>query len=215
MNRTVLAIWGAAALLYGAFWLWYVGIPRPLTAAEIDAHLAQISASNLAIDPARLATVREFLEADDGGEFFMLNLVRLQDGDVTAPGESQPRPAREVLDGYTSHFMPALFRRAGHPAFFGRAAARYVEHWGVEPDPGWSFAAAIRYRSRRDMIELVTDPRFAGAHAFKNAGMSATLAFPTAPGFVVLGPKIWVGLALALVAALSHIGLVSHRTASE
>jgi hypothetical protein len=211
MNSTVLGIWGAAVALYGAFWLWYVGIPRPLTAAEIDAHVAVISGSKLTIEPEQLATLRKFLEADDGGEFFMINLVRLHDGLVTAPGGGEPQKAREVLDGYTNHFMPALFRRAGHPAFFGRAAAAYVEHWGVEPDPGWSFGAAIRYRSRRDMIELVTDPRFADAHAFKHAGIATTLAFPTTPGFVVVGPKIWVGLVLALAAALLQIGLGALR----
>ena len=65
------------------------------------------------------------------------------------------------------------------------------------------------------MIELVVDPRFAGAHAFKHAGMASTLAFPTAPGFVVLGPKIWVGLVLALVAALLQIGLGARRSTAR
>ena len=212
MNSTVLAIWAAALLLYGAFWLWYVGIPRPLSAAEIDAHMAIVTRSKLVATPEQLATVRAFLEADDGGEFFMLNLVRLHGGMVSAPGAAEPRNPREVLDGYTGHFMPALFRRAGHPAFFGRAAAGYVEQWGVEPDPGWSFGAAIRYRSRRDMIELVTDPRFADAHAFKSAAIATTLAFPTTPGFVVVGPKIWVGLVLALAAALLQIGVGAFRS---
>ena len=212
MNAIVVSVWAGALLLYGTFWLWYVGIPRPLTPAEIDAHLASVAASTLEIAPEQLATMRAFLEADDGGEFFMLNLVRLQPGKVLAPGSLEPRTAREVLDGYTNHFMPALFRRAGHPAYFGRAAAGYLEHWGVEADPGWSFGAAIRYRSRRDMIELVTDPRFSDAHLYKTAGIATTLAFPTTPGFVVVGPKIWVGLALALLAALAHIGLGALRS---
>lgn len=207
----VIWIWATALVLYGAFWLWYVGIPRPLTAAEIDAHLAIVADSKLPVASEQLATMRAFLEADDGGEFFMLNLVRLQPGDVTAPGATEPRNPREVLEGYTGHFMPALFRRAGHPAYFGRAAAGYLEHWGVERDPGWSFGAAIRYRSRRDMIELVTDPRFANAHAFKHAAIATTLAFPTSPGFVVVGPKIWVALSLALLAALLQIGVGALR----
>jgi len=203
----VIWIWATALVLYGVFWLWYVGIPRPLTAAEIDAHLAIVANSKLPVVPEQLATLRAFLEADDGGEFFMLNLIRLQPGEVLAPGASQPQKAREVLDGYTGHFMPALLRRAGHPAFFGRAAAGYLEQWNVAPDPGWSFGAAIRYRSRRDMIELVTDPRFANAHAFKSAAIATTFAFPTSPGSVVVGPKVWVGLVLALAAALGQIGL--------
>jgi len=212
VKAIVVSIWAAALVLYGAFWLWYVGIPRPLTTAEIDAHLAVVAKSELQVTPERLATLRAFLESDDGAEFFMLNLVRLQPGRVLGPGSDEPRSAREVMDGYSSHFMPALFRRGGHPAYFGRAAAGYLEQWSVEPDPGWTIAAAIRYRSRRDMIELVTDPRFADAHEFKLAALANTLAFPTAPGFVVVGPKIWVGLALALLAALAQIGFGAVRS---
>ena len=61
------------------------------------------------------------------------------------------------------------------------------------------------------MIELVTDPRFSDAHLFKTAAISTTLAFPTTPGFVVVGPKIWVGLALRSLAALAQIGIGALR----
>jgi hypothetical protein len=201
---SALWFWVAALLLYGAFWLWYVGIPRPLTPAEIDAYLAKVSAAELGVSAEQFARMHRFLEADDGREFFMLNLVRINPGSVVAPGSSEPSDARTALEGYTRHFMPALFRRGGHPAFFGRAASGYLEEWNVAADPGWSFGAAIRYRSRRDMIELVTDPRFANAHAFKTAAIASTFAFPTTPGFVILGPKIWVGLLFALLAALAQ-----------
>jgi len=204
-------IWLGAALLYATFWFWYVGWPQPLTQAEVDATMDAIAASNIGAPPERLATVRAFLEADDGGEFFMLNLVRVNPDPVVAPGASEPTDARAVLEGYTRHFMPALFRRAGHPAFFGRAAGGYVEEWQVAPDPGWTFGAAIRYRSRRDMAALVVDPRFANAHEFKAAAIASTFAFPTAPAFVVVGPKIWVGLVLALGAALLQLALGAAR----
>ena len=209
---TAVAIWGTALLLYGLFWLWYVGLPRPLTPAEIDAQMARIPAASLDVTADQLATMRRFLEQDDGREFHMLNVVKVRPGEVVAPGGGEPRRARGVLDGYSRHFMPALFRRAGHPAYFGRAAGGELERWGVEPDPGWSFAAAIRYRSRRDMIALVTDPRFADAHAFKRAAIESTFAFPTAPGFVTVGPRVWVGLVLALLAALGHLGFLLSRT---
>ncbi len=202
-------IWIAAVSFYGVFWLWYVGMPRPLSRAEVDAHMATVAAAGLGVTPEQIAALRTFLEADDGREFFMLNLVRIAPGPVVAPGATEASSARAVLDGYTRHFMPALFRRAGHPAFFGRAAGGYLEQWNVAPDPGWSFGAAIRYRSRRDMIELVVDPRFANAHAFKAAAIASTFAFPTSPGFVMVGPKIWVGLGLALVAALAQLALGS------
>jgi hypothetical protein len=93
--------------------------------------------------------------------------------------------------------------------FGGRAVGSYVEHWGVERDPGWSFGAVMRYRSRRDMIELVLDPMFADVHVFKEAAMSNTAAFPISPAFVTFGPRITIALLLALAAAIAHLGVVS------
>lgn len=203
-------IWVAAAFVFGLFSLWYDNWSGPLRAEEIDALLERASAQSQ-IEPARLATVRAFLEADDGGEFFMLNVLRPHDEPVTVPGSDERKPAPEVADVYTRHFMPALLRRAGHPALVGRAAAGYVEAWGVEPDPGWRAGAVIRYRSRRDMMELATDPAFEPAHAFKIAALERTFAFPLDPAIAVAGPRVWVALLLALGAALAHVALLHRR----
>ena len=200
--------WRCALVLYGVFELWYGNWSGPLSRKEIDDYMARIEAGSENLEPERRATVRRFLEADNGDEFFMANLVRFPSEPVTDPKTGEPRPAAQVLRGYTDRFMPALLRRAGHPVFVGRATGGYVEHWGVEPDPGWSMVGVIRYRSRRDMIELATAPAaFAQAHAFKIAAMSHTLAFPLAPGFSVLGPRVWLALLLGLLAALGQLSL--------
>ncbi len=49
-----------------------------------------------------------------------------------------------MLSGYSRYFLAALFQRAGHPVFGGLAAGHYVEHWGTEPDPGWTMAVTVR-----------------------------------------------------------------------
>ena len=203
-------IWGAAALLYGAFSLWYNNWRGPLTPAEVEMYMQRATASG-SIEPDRLATLRRFLESDDGNEFFMVNLIAAHQEPVPMPFTGEKKPAREVLKGYTDHFMPALFRRAGHPAFAGPAAAGYLEHWGVETNPGWTFSGVIRYRSRRDMIELATDPKFDPAHVYKIAAMAHTLAFPVTPAITVVGPRVWVGLLLALGAALAQLGVAATR----
>ena len=195
-------IWGGAALVYAAFWAWYVGFSGPLTKADVDGYMAKI-APGLGVDPERRDRMRAFLESDDGGEFFMVNLIRLQPEPVRPPDGGPPAPAARVLEGYTGPFLRALFRRGGHPALGGRAAAGYLEAWGVEKNPGWTMAGVIRYRSRRDLIELATMPQFAPIHAFKNAAMSNTLAFPIAPARMFFGPRVVVALVLALLAALA------------
>jgi hypothetical protein len=204
-------IWVAALLAYGVFWLWYVGWRSPLTPAEVERFAAALEAPALGTTPEQVAAFRAFLASDDGREFHMLNLLRLQPDGALEPETGERRPAREVLESYTGEFMRALFRRAGHPALLGWSAGGYVESWGVEPNPGWGFAGVIRYRSRRDVAELATDPRFARIHAYKLAALANTLAFPLAPGFVVVGPRVVVALALALAAALAQLALRSGR----
>ena len=199
-------IWGGAGIVYAAFSLWYNNLAGSLTSAEIDAYVQRFGAVSDE-DRKNLEIARTFLENDDGGEFFMVNLIRFYDGDVSVPGSNEKLPAREVRRTYTGYFIPKLFLRAGHPAWVGPAAGRYLEAWGVEPDPGWSFVGVMRFRSRRDMMELIMDPGFEPAHAHKIAAMANTLAFPVAPGMMFFGPRVWVALVLALFAALGHLGL--------
>jgi len=200
VRRTgTIAIWAVALAVYVAFAAWYGGVRGPLAPAEIAAHLARLSAGG-DYDADQLAAVRAFLEADDGREFFMVNLVRMQPGDA----------ARQELERYTGPFLGALLRRAGHPAFVAPAAATYLERWNVAPDPGWSFAGVIRYRSRRDMIELVTDPAFEPWHAHKLAAIASTLAFPVTPARVWIGPRVWVALLVALVALALQLRVSTH-----
>lgn len=198
-------IWGAALVLYGAFSLWYDNWRGPLTKEEIEMYMGRVT-QNSQIAPDRVAAVRRFLESDDGREFYMVNLIETHREPVEMPGTGEKKPAREVLNRYTSYFMGELFRRAGHPAFAGPAAGDNLEQWGVET-PAWTFSGVIRYRSRRDMIELATDPRFEPAHAYKIAAMASTYAFPVAPAPIFVGPRVWIGLGLALVAALGHLAV--------
>jgi hypothetical protein len=196
-------IWGAAIVLYGVFSLWYNNWRGPLKKDEVETYMARL-ARNPQVEPERLDAVRRFLESDDGGEFYMVNLISTFREPVEMPGTGEKKPAREVLEKYTSYFMGELFRRAGHPAFAGPAAGGVVEQWGVENNPDWSFSGIIRYRSRRDMAELATDPRFEPAHAYKIAAMAHTYAFPVKAGLFV-GPRVWVGLGLLALAALAHL----------
>lgn len=205
ISMNPLWIWLPAAALYVLFSLWYGNWSGPLRPAEIERYVDRLAALPEGRDPERLAALRAFLESDDGGELFMVNLIRLQPDPVAVPGSAETAPAADVLARYTRPFLGGALRRATHPVFAGPAAGSYVEHWGVEPDPGWTFAGIVRYRSRRDLIELATDPSFQDIHRYKLAAIANTLAFPVAPSRIHLGPKLLVPLLLALAAALAQL----------
>ena len=203
-------VWGVALLGYAAFLAWYVNWRGPLSKAEIETLVTQMRASNVGHgDQDEIPVIRRFLEEDDGREFFMLNVIRLSENDVADPGTGELRPVRQVMAGYTRMFMPALFARGGHPALAARRIGGMVDTWGLKEVPEWSMMGYIRYRSRRDLAHLVCNPRFGGAHAFKFAAMPQTFNFPTRPMIMTLaGPRIWVGLSFALVAAMAQIALL-------
>ncbi len=203
-------IWAAALALYGLFLAWYVNWRGPLTKAEVDAVMSRLEQAGTGDDGRNDRSVlRAFLEGDDGREFFMLNVIRFSDAPVADPETGALKPAREVMEGYTKMFMPALFRRGGHPALAARKVGGLVDTWGLEDRPDWSIMGYVRYRSRRDMAQLVLNPKFSGAHAFKYAAMPQTFNFPTQPMIMTLaGPRIWVALTLALLAAGTQIVLL-------
>ena len=203
----------ALALVYGLFILWYGGQRAPVTAAEGEAFLARMLAnrqSDFASEhPEFPGNIRRLVARDDGREFFMLNVVRFAAEPVADPKTGVLRPAREMLSGYTKMFMPALFARGGHPAIAARVVGGYFDTWGMEPGPSWSLIGYMRYRSRRDLAMLASDPRFAGAHEFKFAAMPQTFNIPTQPRILALAsPRLTVGLAITLIAAILQIAFL-------
>jgi hypothetical protein len=204
-----LVIWGVALAVYGLFLAWYVNWRGPVSKAEVETLMTALEAATHENDRNDMSIMRKFLETDDGHEFFMVNLVKLAPGKVPDPITGELKSSREVMDGYTKVFFPAIFARASHPAVMARKVGGYFDAWGTEPDPSWSAMGYMRYRSRRDIALLVTDPKFGGAHDFKFAAMPNTFSFPTQPMLLALiSPRLWVGLVIALVAALTQIAVL-------
>jgi len=198
-------VWLVALAMYGLFRLWYDNWRGPLSPAEIDAFMAEAARapSGGYTDPA---VVRAFLEADDGREFVMSNLVRVHPGEVPHPVTGAPTRGLALLQEYGRRFVKVLLRHGGHPMLAMRKVGGYVDSWNTPPDPGWHLVAAMRYRSRRDMMQLATDPSLRDVHPFKAAGTAMTFSFPAQVmmGFA-MRPRAWVALVLALAAALVHL----------
>lgn len=200
-------IWGTALALYALFRLWYDNWRGPLTEAEIDSYLASMS-GRLEDTGNSAETLRAFLRADDGREFVMLNLVKAGTDPVPDPDGGPDKPGFELLQRYARSFMRVLVRNGGHPGVVGRKVGGYVDAWNTEPDPGWTVFGLMRYRSRRDMLKVATDPAFRAQHGAKLAGTAATFSFPTQRVMsLYIGPRVSVALVLALAAALAQLAI--------
>jgi hypothetical protein len=198
-------VWPVALALYLLFRLWYDNWRGPLSAQEV-AHFMHIAQASPGADHTDMKVMRDFLENDDGKEFVMCNLVKLHAGHVAHPVTGQSSQPLELLQEYFKQFRPGLLRKAGHPVIISRQAAGYVDAWNAPPDPKWSIAGMMRYRSRRDMIVLATSENFNRAYPFKVAALSQTFSFPTQVVLeMVLRPRGAVGLGLLLLASLIHL----------
>lgn len=188
-----LPILSAIFAAYGLFWAWYTGSRKPLTQHEIETYLAEME--TMEPDPVVLKRLRSFLESDTGKSFVMVNLIKLRDKPLSQ-STTQPmsESASTTLQRYTSTFLPSILKQAGHPILVGKAAAEAVELWGVDQGDTWTNVGLVRYRSRRDMIKAVMNPRFAEVHPFKQAAIEKTIAVPADPWFHLGDPRLVVGL---------------------
>lgn len=188
--------WGVLALLWLMFIGWYTSFSGPLTPEEIDVYVARMQAAG---QPAeRVAELRAFLESDTGDDFVMVNAIALDPAPVDVPGMAPGSSAEAILGRYMDYMWPALLRRACHPVLMGRAAAASLDVFGIEGAERWSQAGLMRYRSRRDMMDVATNPAFREAHAYKVASMEKTIAFPIDPWLQLGDPRLVLLLLLAL-----------------
>ncbi|MDC0363113.1 hypothetical protein OAN12_08735 [Halioglobus sp.] len=204
-----LLIWVITLLVYLVFRLWYDGLRKPLTAEEVEEYTRLFEQRAGAGDEVDLAVMRKFLEEDDGKEFIMMNLLQYNPSPMKHPDTGQDAQADSILQEYFRPFMGRVIRRAGHPVIAGRAVGGYLDAWNTPPDPGWHGAGLIRYRSRRDIIELsLASAKFQDLHKYKLAALKQTIAFPiqTQMGLYA-SPRVTVAMALALAAALLQLTL--------
>jgi len=136
------------------------------------------------------------MEEDDGKHFYMMNLLDLTDNPPELPATGLDASAEELMTHYMEYMSPALFSRACHPAFFGRVVADALDLSGIENAESWDQAALYRYRSRRDMIAIATNPKFLERHDYKIASLEKTIASPVKPLFFLGDLRFTLGLIL-------------------
>jgi hypothetical protein len=112
---------------------------------------------------------------------------------------------------YMGHMLTALLTRASHPVIMGPAIAPSMNIVGIEGAENWDGAALVRYRSRRTLLEIISNPAFAGNHDFKSAALIKTIAFPIEPKLYLGDLRLILGLILLALTALIDSWLMSRR----
>ncbi len=207
-----LLVWSLGACVYALFLWWYVNTDGRLDDAEIDAYMAVLSAGES--DPERLARMREFMSSDDGQAFVMINIMDSADVPISPATGEAVSSGDELMRYYMEHMLPAMLLRASHPVFMGTAVAGAMDYQGLDAVDGWTAGALVRYRSRRDIMDIIVMPETRARHDWKLAAVDRTLAFPLRPQLNPGDPRILFALFLVIVLLLIDLrraGQMSYR----
>jgi len=187
--------WLVIAATYLGFFSWYTSFKGPLSPQEIEYYIEKVNATS-----EELASFRKFMEEDDGRDFVMINIMEIYDTPLQIEGVEPGETTDQVLAKYMEYMFPAMLSKASHPVFSGDAASLLaMDIMNADGMETWTGAAGVRYRSRRDMIEISTNPEFAGRHEFKVAALAKTIAFPVAPFNYLGDPRLLLALLLGLI----------------
>lgn len=199
-------------LLYAVFIVWYGGSSKPLTAAEIDKYIERMTANfNPDNDPKMAEKVsrnneafRTLAEHDDGKEFIMLNLLKYRDK-AYYPDHQHMNYGDDALEAdrrYSEGVQRLLLKFGGIPVFFGDVQGRFLHPQGVDD---WDKTALVRYRSRRDMLEMVSHPDMATFGFHKTASLEKTQVFPVKPVISFIFVRSAVAVLLLILGVAVHL----------
>jgi hypothetical protein len=184
------ATWLAPALLYAAFTLWYTNLGGPLESEEIEAFVATLEAAGE--NPEQVASLRRFMESDSGRQFLMVNLIDAAVQPPDVPGAEPGETTEQLMGRFFEGLIPGFLGRACHPILFGTAVHPALDVFGVEGAAEWESFALVRYRSRRDMMELVGT--LLARHEFKLAALEKQIAFAIEPRLYLSDPRLLLAL---------------------
>ncbi len=200
------ALWGLPLLVYLVFAFWYTG-GGPLTTKEIDDFTARMRATGT--PEQRIAFLRKFMEEDSGRQLIMLNNVDKAESPPNVEGAEPGESASQLMGRYMEHMWPAMLSRASHPVYAGKVVFQSLDILGIENVESWDSAGLVRYRSRRDLMEIATDPIFESMHDFKVAALDKTFVYPV-EGDINYSDLRFV-LALVLFSLVSLLDLLLYR----
>jgi len=192
-------IWLILSASYAVFFSWYTSFGGPLSDEEIAHYMARFESREPPPTAETLTLLRNFMEQDTGDDFVMVNVIDLYDTPLQVEGVLPGETSDEVLGKYMAYMFPALLSRASHPVLFGSAAGPAMDLMNASGMEQWTTGAGMRYRSRRDMLEITSNPAFRGSHEFKIAAMSKTIAFPIDPWIQLGDPRLILALVFGLI----------------
>lgn len=198
--------WIVLGALYAAFFSWYTSFAGPLSEDEIEHYTALLISNGEGVNRDRWI---DFMKSDTGDSFAMWNAVDLLETPQRIEGVDPEETTQQVIERYARPFFTLAIAHASHPVLSGSSAAPALDIWGIEGGDEWDQGVLVRYRSRRDVMEIMEEmlSSDSGIHSFKVAAVEKTIAFPLDPWFHPGDPRLLLALLFVIVGLVFQLRL--------
>ena len=167
--------WYFFIFFYSIFFIWYSNLSGPLNDEDIDSFMKVISERG-GNDQQSIQRLRKFMEEDDGKDFFVVNFLDYNESPETMPATGNGASSSNLMNYFMEYMYPEMFKRASHPVFFSDVLFLAMDIVSAEGMEDWDNVALVRYRSRKDMLEIGLNPIFDERHLYKIEALDKTIA---------------------------------------
>ena len=176
--KRVIFLWCALGCIYIGFALWHYPWRGPLSMAEIE-NLTEGSVGSSGTSWADIEAFVTFLLEDDGRPFVMVNLLEFSDAAQYPEGQfPNITTGDDASLEYAKSLLPLLFQRGSYPILVLSKHNTILDSVGGEAG-AFEQIALVRYRSRRDLLTMITSDAFKDAKVHKWASLDNSLAAST------------------------------------
>ncbi len=166
----------------------------------------QTNAESRGADPGEaLGYMQKLAATDDGDEYLMVNLIRYREKAVypaASPWADDPDPMAADAR-YSQGIVPQLLKRGSLPVVFGDVLGPFINDGDRKE---WDRVGLVRYRSARDMLDMMVAMSATDLASHKWASIEETHVFPMKPVISLFTVRLLVAgilLVLALLVTLA------------
>lgn len=195
--RRISTLWLGLVIVYAALIAWHHPLRGPLSEDEVRAAFGGQYAQMRQSKDAQAQAFVDFFLKDDGRPFFMVNL--------NAVPEQTPE-VKAAAREYGMFMLAQLLPRASYPVLSTDIVQGLSNSLGddlIHID----HVVVVRYRSRRDFLEVVASSAFQQKFASKGASLEGWYAAPS-----TIGPTLSLPvMALCVLLLLGVVGTLRAR----
>ena len=187
---------------------WYGGSGDPVKHAELESYInSMVSNADVRGKDTDKAVnyMRRLAEKDDGNEFIMVNLIRFRETSLYSKDSPWADETDPMLADtrYGDGVIPLLLKRGSLPIFVSSVSGRFINETTHDE---WDMVAMVRYRSVRDMLEMMVEMSSTDLADHKWAAIEQTHVFPVKPKISLVSLRLMIGILLLLFAvAVSYL----------